>query len=150
MSDSLVIGYGNPLCGDDGVGWHVIAAVERLLPEGAAVAVHQLTPEWAEAISEAAFVVFVDAAVGNNPGEVSCLRLEPKIGQPGSHELTAEGLLSMAADLFGRCPPAYIITITGGSFELSESLTEPVARSVSSAAQLVLELVDMKKAPEPI
>ncbi len=150
MSDFLIIGYGNPLCGDDGVGWHVIAAVERLLPEGAAVAVHQLTPEWAEAISKAALVVMVDAAVGDNPGKVSCLRLEPKIGQPGSHELTAEGVLSMAAELFGHCPPAYIVTIVGESFEISESLTEPVAKSVFSAAQLVLELVDMKKAPEPI
>lgn len=150
MSDLLVIGYGNPLCGDDGVAWRVIAAVESLLPEGTAVAIHQLTPEWAEAISEAALVVFVDAAVGNNQGEVGCLRVEPKIGQPGSHELTAEGLLSMATVLFGRCPPAYIVTIVGKSFEISESLTVPVAKSVSSAAQLILELVDMKKAPDPL
>ena len=30
MPKILVIGYGNPLCGDDGVAWHVVEALEAL------------------------------------------------------------------------------------------------------------------------
>ncbi|HRN66611.1 MAG TPA: hydrogenase maturation protease [Promineifilum sp.] len=148
MTEMLVIGYGNLLRGDDGVGHHVVAALESLLPEGSAFAIHQLTPEWSETISHARNVVFVDAAVGDSPGEVRCLRLVPRVYQPGSHELTAEGVLSMSADLFGRYPNAHIVTITGKSFELSDSLTTPVAASVPVAARIVLELLGENKAPE--
>ncbi len=148
MTEMLVIGYGNLLRGDDGVGHYVIAALEPLLPEESVFAIHQLTPEWSETISRARNVVFVDAAVGDSPGEVRCLRLAPRVYQPGSHELTAEGVLSMAADLFGRYPNAHIVTITGKSFELSDSLTTPVAASVPVAARIVLELLAENKAPE--
>ena len=60
----LIIGYGNPLRGDDGVGWRVAEAAGTALPEGAAtvLAVHQLTPELSAPISRAGRVVFVDAA----------------------------------------------------------------------------------------
>ena len=148
MSEALVVGYGNLLRGDDGVGRHVIDALEPLLPEGSAVSIHQLTPEWAEIISHACLVVFVDAAVGDNPGEVRHLQLGPTVAQPGSHELTPEGILSMAAELYGRCPMAHIVTITGDSFEFSDSLTKPVAASVSIATRIVLELIEENKAPE--
>lgn len=148
MSETLVIGYGNLLRGDDGVGRHVAGALESSLPEGSVVSIHQLTPEWAESISHVRLVVFVDAAVGEIPGEVRCLRLIPGARRPGSHELTAEGILSMAADLFGRYPDAYIVTITGGSFELSDALTAPVADSMSIAARIVLGLIEENKAPE--
>ncbi len=148
MPEVLVIGYGNLLRGDDGVGRYVIDALEPLLPEEATASIHQLTPEWAETISHTRMVVFVDAAVGDNPGEVRHLQLEPTVGQPGSHELTPEGILSMAAELYGRCPMAYIVTITGGSFEFSDSLTEPVAASVPVAARIVLQRLEENKAPE--
>lgn len=136
------------MCGDDGVGWHVVQSLEQSLPECSVVAIHQLTPEWAELISQVELVVFVDAAVSGNPGEIGCLRLEPKTSQNGSHELSAEGVLSMAADLYGRCPTAYIVTVVGGSFEISQSLTNPVAESVPLAARLVLELIEKNKTPE--
>lgn len=148
MAETLVIGYGNLLRGDDGAGHYVVAALEPLLPEESVFAIHQLTPEWSETISHARHVVFVDAAMGDSPGEVRCLRLVPRVYQPGSHELTAEGVLSMAGDLFDRCPDAHIVTITGESFELSDTLTPPVAASVPVAARIVLELLTENKAPE--
>ena len=61
----LVIGYGNPLRGDDGIG-RVIAEhiAETLRPEAIDVVVaHQLTPELTEPISRSGLVIFVDAAV---------------------------------------------------------------------------------------
>ncbi|MCL4804536.1 MAG: hydrogenase maturation protease, partial [Anaerolineae bacterium] len=70
MNDFLVIGYGNPLRGDDGVGWRVVEALEESLSASSLIAVHQLTPELAGTISEVGQVVFVDATAGNSPGEV--------------------------------------------------------------------------------
>lgn len=141
MEKITLIGYGNPLCGDDGVGWAVAEAIERsMLPIDTAV-IHQLTPEWAEPISQSNLVIFVDAAIEGVPGEVRMLPLGPAAAHGGSHETTAEGVLSMAACLYGYCPPAYMVAITGESFELSESLSPRIAAAVPIAVQLIVQLV---------
>jgi hydrogenase maturation protease len=142
----LVIGYGNPLRGDDGVGWRVAAAVAAALPGGAAevLTVHQLTPELAEPISRAERVIFIDAAAEGEAGAVSCFALEDAGRQPalqGSHLTTPDALLGMAAELFGRCPPAHMVTVVGESFELSESLSPVVEAAAIEAIARVLELV---------
>jgi hydrogenase maturation protease len=59
--DDLVIGIGNPLRGDDGVGWWLAQRAERWLPPSQLRAVRQLTPELASDIAAAARVLFIDA-----------------------------------------------------------------------------------------
>ena len=149
MSKTLVIGYGNPLCGDDGVAWRVVEALEIVLPVDSAAAVHQLTPEWAETISVVDRVIFVDAAVGSVPGEIQSFLIAPSVSNPGSHEMTPEGILAMATDLFGRCPLAHMVTITGGSFDLSETLTPPVAAAVPDAVSIILDLMNAETGALP-
>ena len=101
----LVIGYGNTLRSDDGVGAKVAAAVDELgLPGVAALVRHQLTPELAEPISEARAVVFVDAAV-DAATEVQLRPLEPAAGaQLMAHAADPRTLLALPQQLFGRCP----------------------------------------------
>lgn len=142
MIDLLIIGYGNPLRGDDGVGWHVVEALDSHLPAASMVTVHQLTPEWSDTISRAGRVIFVDAALGDSPGKVEVFPLYASPTQTGSHETTPGALLGMAGDLFGRCPPAFMVTIVGASFELSEALSAPVAKAVPVAVSRVLELAE--------
>ncbi len=68
--DFLVIGYGNTLRGDDGVGPRVVEAIEKLnLPGVRTLVCQQLSPEYADPVSRAHTVVFVDAAV-DAPREV--------------------------------------------------------------------------------
>jgi hydrogenase maturation protease len=145
MADVLIIGYGNPLCGDDGVGWAVVDALQGMVLDGSAVAIHQLTPELAEPISQVEVVIFVDAAIEGAPGQIAWFALEEEAGcQPapkGSHLTTPDALLTMALDLFGRRPPAYMITIAGESFELSEALSPAVATAVPKAVARILELM---------
>ena len=65
-NESLVIGYGNTLRGDDGVGQKVAEVIASLGLSGIrALSCHQLTPELADPISEVRMVVFVDATVDN-------------------------------------------------------------------------------------
>lgn len=144
----LVIGYGNSLCGDDGAGRRVVEVLEGALPPGAAVSLHQLMPEWAETISHADHVIFVDATEGETPGEVRCFPLTAAPQRPDSHTVTPDGLLSMAAALYGRSPSAHIVTIVGASFALSEALSAPVAVAVPVAAATILDLIDRVNATE--
>lgn len=63
----LVIGIGNPLRGDDGVGWWLAERAEQLppaTPTGSRLlvrAVQQLTPELSEELAGARRVLFIDA-----------------------------------------------------------------------------------------
>ena len=69
----LVIGYGNTLRSDDGVGPKVADAVAALALIGVrALACPLLTPELADPVSQARVAVFVDAAV-DAPLEVQLL-----------------------------------------------------------------------------
>jgi len=88
---------------------------------------HQLTPELAEPISEAHTVVFVDAAV-DAATEVEVRRLEPAEGaQLMAHAADPRSLLAFAQQLFGRCPPAWWLTIPVENLEFGEELS-PLAR----------------------
>ncbi len=143
----LLIGYGNPLRGDDGVGWRVAEAAAELLPDPpvTVLTVQLLTPELADPISRAERVIFIDAAAEGEPGEVRCFPVDAAgAGSArlaiGSHEVSLDRLLGMAAELFGRCPPAYMVTVAGESFEVSEGLTAGVEAAVPGALRRVLEL----------
>src|SRR5690242_12833541 len=78
MARVLVIGYGNPLRGDDGVGWHAAEALAKSLQDEERVpaervmvlACHQLTLELAEPLSRVERVIFIDACDGPPPGSV--------------------------------------------------------------------------------
>lgn len=124
----LVIGYGNMLRSDDGVGVKVAEAIEALhLQDVEVIACHQLTPELAEPISEARMVIFVDAAV-DAATEVQMRQLDPAAGaQLMAHAPNPRTLLAMAKQLFGQCPPAWWLTIPVEHLGFGEELS-PLAR----------------------
>lgn len=124
---TLLIGYGNPLRGDDGVGWVVADALQDWTGV-TAVSTHQLLPELADQIACAEKVVFVDATVEGVPGEIRITAVSPQTnGSASTHQMSPGILLSYAAELYGRCPPAYLITVTGQDFGYTETLSPLVA-----------------------
>jgi len=124
----LVVGYGNELRRDDGVGAKVAAAIaERNLPGVYAIACHQLTPELTESIASATHVVFVDGAL-NTDGSVKCCEIEPdENSQVMTHATNPRSLLALAKQAFGRCPPASWLTIPVQDVDFGEELS-PLAR----------------------
>ena len=101
-------------------------------PNVEVIARHQLTPELAEPISQADFVMFVDAREGKTPGALSCEPVEPVTdgAAPSTHHMTPSALLTWAKELFGRSPEAMAISIVGESFEFGTALSEPVCAAM--------------------
>ena len=130
----LVIGYGNPLRRDDGVGPKVAASVaEWNLPGVRTLIAHQLTPELAEPIASAGRVVFVDAGIG--PVEsVQRREIQPKNSfEIITHAADPRSLLALAKQVFGRCPPASWLSIPVQDLDFGEELS-PLARQGMEAA----------------
>jgi len=150
----LVLGLGNPILGDDGVGWRVAEAVRSALggwaepPEVDCAALGGLS--LMERMLGYEHVVLVDSmCTGLRPeGTVDHYALRdlpnPGWGHTASpHDTSLTMALSTAQALGAEVPTQVdVVAIeTGACYEFSESLTPPVEAAVALATRKVLELV---------
>ena len=142
MKSVLVLACGNTLRGDDGVAWHIAAALEQdgTDPKAEIIFTRQLIPEHAELLSTADLVVFIDCSAVAEPGVISTIPITPAHALPRifTHHLDPASLLKLAQDLYGRIPSkAMAITVGGQSFELNEQLSKPVTAAIPIAVEVV-------------
>lgn len=141
----LVIGYGNTLRSDDGIGQWVAQQVEKWqLPHVRSLSMFQLTPELAEEISQAKLAIFVDAAadLDENQPDVRVQSLEPQDTGIGlGHLGDPRSLLYLSQTLYDRVPPAYWILIRGVNFEFGESLSPKVQKASLVALDKIWKIV---------
>ena len=147
MPDTLIIGYGNALRGDDGAGY--IAA--ELLREGIQnpaveiLSVQQLVPELMEPISRARQVLFIDAAITGRAGRFQRVPLRPAPAcSRFTHHATPETLLAGAQSLYGHTPEALLYTIPGTFFEIGQELTPSVRRAVEALVAELMAVLDAR------
>jgi hydrogenase maturation protease len=144
MPGTLLIGYGNPLRGDDGLGWQVADQVARDADKSIkVVATHQLTPELAEPISAVDLVIFVDASSEGQPGSWRCepITEDPVGTQPFTHYFTPVSLLGYANAIFNAKPAAWLISVAAGSFDCGEVLTPRVAALLPEIVRCIFTTV---------
>ena len=132
----LILGIGNELRGDDGVG----ARVVRSLPPQADVnaeTVHQLTPELAERLRGVRSVLFVDAHIADDAVRLSPLRPAVDGGALG-HALSPEALLEWTRVVYGRAPEGWMLTVPARSFPFAESLSADAEGALPKARRIAL------------
>lgn len=139
----LVLGYGNPLRSDDGLGWRAAECLAEVLEDIDAEirTLHQLTPELAYPISESALVIFIDASREGEPGELACGQVSAQLMPVRfSHELSPEAIMALAKHMYGVSPPAYLVSLCGQNFGVGESLSPPVSAQLPRLVSLVTQL----------
>lgn len=145
--NTLIIGYGNTLRGDDGLGVRVVESLsEEDLPDYVhTLACPQLTPELAEPLSRCERAVFIDAAVpqpapANFPRRICVSGADEWQDSADGigHSLNASGLLQLTGALYGRQPQAWLCTVEGASFDLSEQLS-PQVQDALTGLQTILK-----------
>jgi hydrogenase maturation protease len=142
----LVLGYGNWLRTDDGLGpW--LASLPR--SGWTPVAAHQLLPEHAEMIHRAERVVFVDAEIGTQPGAVYAETIAPCEETDHTHALgafthnaTPRLLLGVARDLYGACPPALLISVGGADFAHGDGFSAEIVACLAEITTQVDDLIE--------
>jgi hydrogenase maturation protease len=147
MTELLVIGYGNELRGDDGVGPRVARTVAGWQRPGVrALAVHQLTPELVDELIDVEQVVFVDADAGAE-GMV-CWRHVHPAGAPArlGHAGDPGWLLALADALTGRSPRAWMATIPARALGYGECWSPAAARG---AKAVLHRIADLARHPQP-
>ena len=145
MSRTLVIGIGNPLRGDDGLGWRAVEALRRTAyaQEVDTITCHQLTPELAETAAAADCVIFIDACIGNPPGKIRVNRIARSHGggQPLTHRLDPQGLMQYARTIYGASPQAWIFSMTGADYDYCEGLSAAVESELPALVALTRQAV---------
>ena len=136
----LVIGYGNVLRGDDGVGPAIADRLRDRVGERSDLTIrsaHQLLPEMADELARVGLAVSLDACVDQPAGSLRWRRLKPDPTPSESlgHQQLPERLLELTRLIHGRTPRAVVARIGAGSLEVGEGLTPPVEH----AADLVVD-----------
>jgi len=158
-SGALVLGIGNILLRDEGVGVVVARRIEAARAAGDAVVPWDcrvvdggtLGLDLLPMIGEADRVVMVDAVnLGQAPGTVTVLRNETVqaalSGHVSPHQIGVGDLVA-AARLMGTMPPRLtLVGIQPGEIAIGLELTDPVAAAVDVA----IEAVRREFAPVPV
>jgi hydrogenase maturation protease len=141
MARTLVIGYGNPLRGDDGLGWRIVDRLAKMVAgeKTKILAVHQLTPELAEPISASDLVIFVDASYQGEPGSWRCEAIAPngEVSNALAHYFTPVGLLGYADALFRARPRSLLISVAALSFDCSDQLSSNIEAVIPDIVQYI-------------
>jgi hydrogenase maturation protease len=142
MPRVLIVGYGNPLRGDDGFGWHAAERLRETLqdPEIEILTVQQLTPELMEPVSRAGKVIFLDAAATGEPGRLLVTPVEPAASLTAAftHFATPGGLLAGARALYGAAPGAVLVSVAGADFGLGGEISDPVRRATETLVRTTI------------
>jgi hydrogenase maturation protease len=145
MKRCLVIGYGNPLRRDDGVGVEVAQAIAAMnLPGVSVITRHQLVPELAAPISEANVVIFVDADItAADETELRPINAGSS-RQMMAHAADPHSLLTLSRQVFGGNPRAWSLSVPvedlGFGFGLSHRSQESLRAAVAIIQRTVADL----------
>jgi len=142
---NLVIGFGNTLRGDDGVGQVVAELVRQRRPDVQVLTFHQLVPELAERISRANVVVFIDADPNGAPGSVHTASIGSSTDPVLHHSLQPSHLMGLARDLGGSSVVAWLVRVSAASFDFGAGLSPQVFTAVPAAARAVQRLIPVEQ-----
>lgn len=161
-SRMLVVGLGNPILGDDGVGWRVAEEVKRQLPssfqgegQGMRVDVECLSLggiSLMEHLIGYDRAILIDAFALEEPiGSILVLKLSDLPNYSAFHTTSTHDTSLQNAIELGKSMGAHLpedVTVVGIAtkhvYDFSEALSPPVAEAVPQAVKFVLDLLGEK------
>jgi hydrogenase maturation protease len=147
----LVLGLGNPILRDDGVGWCVVQAVEARMegeqdaPEFDCVSLGGLSLMERMVGYDRAILVDAIQTESGAPGTVYRLALDdlPTLHANAAHDASLVAALELGRNLGARLPDdiAIVAIEAADVLDFGEELTPEIAAAVPRAVALVLELI---------
>jgi hydrogenase maturation protease len=161
---TLVIGLGNPILGDDGVGWVVAEKVRELFSSHQSLIRDPISVEidfaslgglsLMERLTDATRVILIDSILtGQKPiGSVSRFTLSelPDLNaghSASAHDTSLRNALKVGRSMNVNLPKdddVVIVAIEAQDvYDFSQELSKPVAEAVPQAVKMVLDLLEM-------
>jgi hydrogenase maturation protease len=142
MRKTLVIGYGNTLRSDDGVGVWVADRIASLhLSDVDVRTCHQLYLELAADMIQYDVVIIIDASASGEPMAVRKSIPSPALSSSTDHNVSPEILQRLALDMYGVAINAHVYTVRGECFEFGTMLSAPVKERAMRTIILIASLL---------
>jgi hydrogenase maturation protease len=150
--NTIIIGLGNPILGDDGVGWRVAEAVKKQLPPDMPVQVEFLSLggiSLMEHLIGYERAILIDAiASDQEPGSVITSKLielpdYSAFHTTSAHDTSLQNALKLGKAMGADLPEQVVVVgiSTNHVYDFSEELSLPVAQAIFRATQIVIDLL---------
>jgi hydrogenase maturation protease len=149
MKNILVVGYGNTLRGDDGLGPAIIESLDiEEVPHSCRVrmvCLPQLDISLLTELQSTDIAIFVDARQDDDDELLLVDRLEPShtcsIMTHSTHSMEIPALLSIADQWYNKKLTCYVIKPKGFDFSISETISEQSRQAGVLAKQLIHKII---------
>jgi hydrogenase maturation protease len=151
--NTIVIGLGNPILGDDGVGWQIAQRLQQRSDFPSDIEVDCLSLggiSLMERLIGYDRAILIDSFVTHsNPiGTLLCFSLDQlpthALGHTYSaHDTTLQNALKIGQDLGAQLPKEIMVVAVEAQnvYDFSEQLTPEVAAAIPNAVQMIIELL---------
>jgi hydrogenase maturation protease len=159
---TLVVGLGNPILGDDGIGWQIAQELQQIKEIPSDVNIECLAIggiSLMEAMIDYDRAILIDAIVTNQIpiGSVNVFKLEdlPNLTSghmSSAHDTSLVDALQMGSSVGAHLPDDIsVVTIESQKvYEFSENMTPAVAASVPQALRIIQNLLIESKPEKPL
>jgi hydrogenase maturation protease len=157
MSRTLVIGFGNRDRADDGVAYYVVNALRGRLGQRAlgedetgleelgapvdSIFLSQIVPELMDVVTPYRQIVFVDAHVGEERGDLYCAPVLPEdVSAAFTHQMSPTMFLALLKILYQQEPEGHIVSIRGYDFDFHPTLSPATSQLIDEAVDCIEQL----------
>ena len=137
-----IVGVGNTIRADDGIGNYICNAIEQMqIPGVNTMIVQQLEAELVEDLLHFDHVLITDASVEGK--EADLYNLLPNNGPPlsSSHHLNAAMLAALSEKVYGIKMSLFICAVRGHDFNIGDTISEKAKANCQQAISLILEWI---------
>ncbi len=141
----LIIGVGNTLRSDDGIGAYICLQMDALhLPDVAIRILHQLQIELIEDVVDYDSVIIADASVTGADFEFHSVLMDETQALSSSHHLNANMLGALAQKIYGKNIPIFLCSVRGENFEMGEKLSVKAKMNADNAVKMINDWIKNK------
>jgi len=142
MKNMLIVGIGNPIRSDDGIGNYICEKITTMNMAGVeTLCIQQLQVEFIEAFSSYDVVMIVDASVNGADAEIRPIQ-QGSSSIPSSHHMHPQELSSIAELTMNISPKFVLCTVKGTNFDFGEDFSETAIRNANTAISLILQWIN--------
>jgi hydrogenase maturation protease len=137
-----IVGIGNTLRSDDGVGAYIVQAIDdKHLPEVNCMVMQQLQTELMEDLTQYKMVIIVDAAVKGMSWIFEKLETVEIQSPSISHHIDAKTFATLAKQLYNSETQFYYCGIRGENFGIGEKISPTVLQYANEAVEEIFRFV---------
>ena len=140
--DILIVGIGNTLRSDDGIGAYVCSSISKMhIPHVNTIIVQQLDTALIDEFVKNDVVILVDAAVSGKAVSFYATGKNNSSYIPASHNMSAEMLAALTHLLYKKDLQIMICAVKADNFALGETLSATARRHADDAVNSIVNWI---------